>query len=256
MRIGKSLAMFTVVLIGSGAMQPALAQGYYNPPYGGPDQNNRRDQFDRRDQNDRRDRNPAEDAYRQGYRAGYTDGRSSRRYDDTDYTYGAGYNTGPTSNDNEQRWRQRYSRTYTYNDDNFYQQCRQSPDPAGVLAGALLGGILGNAVGRGGGGATVAGVIAGGALGAALTKNLNCEDRSYAYKTYYDGFNAGRANTGYQWSNPRNGHYGDFRVGDYYSDPSGFRCANYTQRIYIGNQPQAAAGRACQQPDGTWVIVN
>ena len=130
--------------------------------------------------------------------------------------------------------------------------------PAGVIAGALIGGLLGNAAGRGGGrgGATVAGVVVGGALGAALTRNLDCEDRSYAYKTYYDGFNAGRPNAAYQWRNPKNGHSGDFRVGDYYSDPDGFRCANYTQQIFIDGRPQAASGRACQQPDGTWAIVS
>jgi hypothetical protein len=52
-------------------------------------------------------------------------------------------------------------------------------------------------------------VIVGGALGAAMTRNLNCEDRSYAYKTYYDGFNSGRPNSTYQWRNPNNGHYGN-----------------------------------------------
>ena len=105
-------------------------------------------------------------------------------------------------------------------------------------------------------GATIAGVVVGGAFGAALTRNLDCEDRSYAYKTYYDGFNAGRPNSSYQWRNPKNGHYGDFRIADYYNDPDGFRCANYTQQIFINGRPQAASGRACQQPDGTWTIVN
>jgi surface antigen len=99
-------------------------------------------------------------------------------------------------------------------------------------------------------------VIVGGTLGATLTRNLDCEDRSYAYKTYSDGFNTGRANAAYQWRNPSNGHYGDFRVGDYFNDQDGFRCANYTQRIYVNNRPQATTGRACQQPNGTWVIVN
>jgi surface antigen len=117
---------------------------------------------------------------------------------------------------------------------------------------------LGNAVGRGRGrtGATVAGVVVGGALGAALTRKLDCEDRSYAYKTYYDGFNAGRPNSEYRWRNPNNGHYGTFRVVDYVDDPHGFRCANYTQQIFIDGRPEAARGRACQQPDGTWTIVN
>jgi surface antigen len=204
--------------------------------------------------------------YEQGYRSGYDDGRANRRFDSTDYSYGYGYDNGPPppppdaygNYDRDERWRQRYARTYTYNDDNFYQECRQTVDPAGVIAGALIGGLLGNAVSRGGAraGGTIAGVVLGGVAGAALTRNLSCEDRSYAYKTYYDGFNAGRENRDYQWRNPRNGHYGTFRVRDYYNDPDGFRCANYTQQIFVDGRPQAATGRACQQPDGTWAIVS
>ena len=173
-------------------------------------------------------------------------------------SYQGGYQGGFGNNDPEQLWRQRYNRTYSYNDDSFYQDCRQSVDPAGVLAGALIGGLLGNVAGRGDGrtGATVAGVVIGGALGAALTSNLDCEDRSYAYRTYYDGFNAGRPNARYEWRNPRNDHRGEFRVGNYYNDPAGFRCANYSQTIYIQGRAQEARGVACRQPDGTWAIVN
>ena len=158
----------------------------------------------------------------------------------------------------DDRWRHRYARTYTYNDDSFYRECRQSVDPAGVIGGALIGGLVGNALGRDGGraGATIAGVIVGGTVGAALTSRLDCQDRSYAYKTYYDGFNSGRPNSVHEWRNPSNGHYGSFRVRDYYNDPDGFRCANYTQQIFINGRPEAASGRACQQPDGTWTIVN
>ena len=158
----------------------------------------------------------------------------------------------------EQRWHQRYSRTYTYNDDVYYQECRRGPDPAGVIAGALIGGLLGNIAGRGGDRAvpTVAGVIVGGAVGAALTSNLNCEDRSYAYKTYYEGFNSGRPGSRYEWHNPRTNDRGEFRVGNYYNDRDGFRCANYTQTIYVQGRRQKARGQACRQPDGSWVIVN
>ena len=161
-------------------------------------------------------------------------------------------------NDRDQIWRQRYSNTYTYSDDAYYRECRNAPDPAGVIAGALIGGLLGNAAGsgRGRGGATIAGVIVGGAVGAALTSNLDCEDRSYAYKTYYDGFNAGRSNAVYRWENPRDNHRGEFRVGTYYNDPAGFRCANYSQTIYVQGRPQEARGRACRQPDGTWAIIS
>ena len=237
MRAAKPLTIVIAALMAATAVQPALAQGHAfgrsgNAAYG----------------------NGYEDGYRDAYRAGYEDGRANRRFDDH-----YGHPPPPAARDaREDRWRQRYARTYTYNDDSFYQECRQSVDPAGVITGALIGGLLGNSVGHGGGraGATVAGVVVGGTLGAALTRNLECEDRSYAYKTYYDGFNSGRPNSVYQWRNPKNGHYGDFRVADYYNDPDGFRCANYTQQIFINGRPQPAGGRACQQPDGTWTIVS
>ena len=165
----------------------------------------------------------------------------------------------PAYDDQRQSWRQRYQREYSYQDDNYYRQCRTQVDPAGVIAGALIGGLLGNAMaGRRGGRAapTIAGVVIGGALGAALTKNLNCEDQSYAYNTYYNGFNSGRTNVPYQWRNPSSGNYGEVRVDNYYSDPGGFRCAQFNQQIFIHGRPQTGTGRACQQPDGTWAIVN
>ncbi|MGZ3277261.1 MAG: hypothetical protein ACXWKT_04040 [Caulobacteraceae bacterium] len=74
---------------------------------------------------------------------------------------------GGRGDDRSARWQQRYSRTYSYNDDIYYRECRNSPDPAGVIAGALIGGLLGNAIGQGGGrtGGTIAGVIVGGRSG-------------------------------------------------------------------------------------------
>jgi surface antigen len=191
--------------------------------------------------------------YDDGYREGFQDGRRAAR---------AEYAPPPPPPpprvvvDRDARWRERYARTYTYTDDNFYRECRQTVDPAGVVAGALIGGLLGNVASKGKGGATVAGVIIGGATGAVLTRNMDCEDRSYAYKTYHEGFNAGRANARYEWRNPKNGHRGEFLVRDYYEDQDGFRCANYTQQIFVDGRPQAASGRACQQPDGTWAVVS
>lgn len=171
--------------------------------------------------------------------------------------YGDGYSEWGRG-DPADRWRQGYSQTYSYNDDIYYKECRDSPDPAGVIAGALIGGLLGNVVGQGGGrtGATIAGVVVGGVIGAALTRDLDCEDRSYAYRTYYDGLNSGRSGSRHEWRNPRNDHRGEFRVSSYYNDRYGFRCANFTQVIYVQGRPQEARGRACRQPDGVWAIVN
>src|ERR1051326_6177705 len=49
--------------------------------------------------------------------------------------------------DRDQKWRQRYAGTSSYNDDSYYRDCRSAPDPAGVIAGGLIGGLLGNALG-------------------------------------------------------------------------------------------------------------
>ncbi len=235
-------AMVAVAAMSGLAGQPAIAQ-YGDQP------NQYQDRNPARGDQGRGPSNQYDDGYRAGYSAGYDAARNTQRYDDRPVSI-SGNRGDPNS-----RWRQRYSQTYTYNDDNYYRTCRNSPDPAGVIAGALIGGLLGNVASRGNGGATVAGVVVGGALGAAMTRNLDCEDQSYAYKTYYDGFNSGRANSTYQWRNPSNGHYGNFRVVSYANDPDGFRCANFSQQIYISGRPQASTGRACQQPDGTWAIV-
>ena len=155
----------------------------------------------------------------------------------------------------EDEWRRGYGQVYTYNDDVYYQRCRNTVDPAGVIAGALIGGLLGGIVSDGGAGATFAGIIVGGAAGAALTNQLSCEDQSYAYRAYYDGLNAGHPNRTYRWQNPRSGRYGTFQVGDYYQDQYGFNCATYSQAIYVNGRMEEATGRACQQADGTWIIV-
>jgi surface antigen/Ni/Co efflux regulator RcnB len=158
----------------------------------------------------------------------------------------------------EQQWRARYARHYQLNDDAFYRECRNRPDPAGALVGAVIGGLLGNAAGnrRNQTETTIMGVVAGGAIGAALTNKLDCNDRSYAYKTYTTGFNAGRANAFYDWQNPQTGTRGRLHVLDYYEDEDNFHCSVYSQTIWINGRPEEARGRACQQPDGAWAIID
>jgi surface antigen len=157
--------------------------------------------------------------------------------------------------DRENYWRRRYTRFYTYNDDLYYRECRNQPDPAGILIGGLIGGLIGRSVGDDRAGSTFAGIIIGGALGAALTNDLDCEDRSYAYDSYYHAFNDEHEGVAYRWRNPHNNHRGEFRVRSYYYDDDGFECANYTHIVYLDRQRQAS-GRACRQPDGAWLFLN
>lgn len=156
------------------------------------------------------------------------------------------------------RWRERYSRTYDYSDDGFYQECRNGPDPAAVIAGGLIGGLIGNAAGRDGNrtGGTIAGIVVGAALGAIMTNNIECDDRSYAYRSYYDGLNSNRPNSDYDWRNQRSGNSGRFHVDQYYTDPDGFRCASYRETMRIDRRQRESSGHACQQPDGVWVLLD
>lgn len=160
--------------------------------------------------------------------------------------------------DRDQRWRQGYSRPYTYNDDLYYRECRNESDPGGALIGALIGGLIGNSVGDDGNraGATIAGVIIGGVIGNAMSKDLDCDDRSYAYRSYYNGFNSGRPGARYGWTNPRTSRRGDVVVDNYYTDRYGFRCANFTQTVYFQGRPRVTRGRACRQPDGAWAVLD
>ncbi len=182
-----------------------------------------------------------DDGWSRGDRRARVDGRDHRGPDRRD--------------DREEVWRQHYARAYVYQDDPAYTECKKSSDPMGVIAGAVLGGILGNAVSHGDGGATVAGVVAGGAVGFGLTNKMKCEDRSYAYKTYNEGFNAGRRDAYYDWKNPRGGH-GRFHVVDYYEDEDGFRCAVFEHTVWIDGRKERVHGRACQQPNGVWAIID
>jgi len=157
--------------------------------------------------------------------------------------------------DRDDYWRQSYSRSYSYNDDLYYRECRNRPDPAGILIGGIIGGLIGHAVDDRNGGATFAGILIGGAAGAALTSNMDCSDRNYAYRAYYDGLNSGRAGIVRRWRNPSNNHRGDFLVRSYYFDSHGFQCANYRHTAYLDRRRQAD-GRACRQPNGAWAFLN
>jgi surface antigen len=152
-------------------------------------------------------------------------------------------------------WRRSYVNMYGYQDDIYYRECRDRPDPAGVLIGGLIGGLLGQALsGDDRDGAVFAGIIIGATVGAALTRNMDCEDRSYAYYAYYHGLNSWRPGI-YRWRNPRNNHRGDFYVRSYYYDAYGFHCARYTHTAWLPGR-RVASGRACRQPNGAWVFLN
>jgi surface antigen len=224
------LAILTAAAMAGSAIQPAMAQNY------GRD-------------------------YGNGYQNGYNDPYANNPYDNGRYN---------SDRDRYEQQRDQYERDrYNYDRNNanraarfdrteYMRECERQKSgntAGGAIVGALAGGLLGNAISRGPqrGAGTAVGAILGGVVGGSIGNNsLNCEDRSYEIDTYYSGFEAGRPHARYDWRSPRSDAYGYLEVQDYYQDRAGYRCANYTQQIYVHGRPELARGVACRQPDGTW----
>jgi hypothetical protein len=75
-------------------------------------------------------------------------------------------------------------------------------------------------------------------------------DRSYAYKDLHH-----RLTPVDLTAESTVGHPGRLRL-DYYEDEDNFRCSVYSQTIWVNGRPEEARGRACQQPDGAWAIID
>jgi surface antigen len=219
----KTLAILTAAAMAGSAIQPVMAQNYGNGP------NN-----------------------------GYND-----RYDNNDNSYNNDRDRYEQQRQQYERDRNNYDRTYgnraaRFDRTEYLRECERQKSgntAGGAIVGALAGGLLGNSISRGPqrGAGTAVGAILGGVIGGSIGNNsLNCEDRSYEIDTYYSGFEAGRPHARYDWRSPRSNAYGYLEVGDYYRDRAGYRCANYTQQIYVRGRPEIAHGVACRQPDGTW----
>ncbi|MSO70421.1 MAG: glycine zipper 2TM domain-containing protein [Alphaproteobacteria bacterium] len=128
----------------------------------------------------------------------------------------------------------------------------------GTLAGAAAGGLLGAQVGRGGGqlAAVAAGTLLGAFIGHEVGRSLDRADQLAAERATVDAHRAPVGQT-IRWDNPENGHYGtvtptregrDTRSNQY--------CREYQTTVVVGGREERAFGTACQQPDGSWKILN
>lgn len=126
----------------------------------------------------------------------------------------------------------------------------------GTLGGAAAGGLVGSQIGRGSGNAaaTLTGVLLGGFIGNRLGNVVDESDRAAAAKAEQRAYTApvGQQIT---WNNPQNGNTGTIvPVRDGY-DQGGAYCREFQQTITVGGKKEQGYGKACQQPDGSWKIV-
>ena len=126
----------------------------------------------------------------------------------------------------------------------------------GTGAGAVIGGILGSKVGGGSGQlwATGAGALLGALMGSEIGRSLDKADLAYANKANVQAHSAPIGEP-ISWNNPESGNHGTVTpTRDGYSS-SGSYCREYQQTIFVGGVQEQAYGTACQQPDGSWKIV-
>ena len=124
----------------------------------------------------------------------------------------------------------------------------------GTLGGAAAGGLIGNKIAGGGAGGTLLGVLIGGFAGNQLGGFVDDEDRKRASNAEQRAYSAplGQQVT---WNNPQNGNSGTIVPTRDGYDTNGAYCREFQQTITVGGKQQQGYGKACQQPDGSWKIV-
>ena len=130
-------------------------------------------------------------------------------------------------------------------------------ETAGTLLGGAGGALLGAQVGSGSGQvlAAIGGGLAGAFLGNQIGQSLDKADQAYAEQATQQAHNAPIGDT-IAWNNPDSGNSGTYTpVRDGY-DGGGAYCREYQTTVTVGGKVEEAYGTACQQPDGSWKVVN
>jgi surface antigen len=125
-------------------------------------------------------------------------------------------------------------------------ECSGHDHTAGTVLGAIAGGVLGGAVSHGNGGAVVGGAILGGLAGNALSRDMDCEDRPYAARSYHESFH-GRIGVRHEW------HRGPDR--GYVVSNREYRrrdriCRDFTQVVWRHGREHVRHGTACRPRHG------
>jgi len=122
----------------------------------------------------------------------------------------------------------------------------------GAGAGAVVGGQLGGGEGRLVG--VAVGTLLGALLGGEIGRTMDREDQMAAQRAYEQAQTA-PINRTIEWQNPDNGHYGTVTPVREGTSSAGEYCREFQQTVTIGGNQEQAYGVACQQPDGSWKIV-
>lgn len=127
----------------------------------------------------------------------------------------------------------------------------------GTIGGAVLGGLAGSQIGGGSGRlwTSGAGALLGAYLGGEVGRSLDSADRMAMGQATQRAQSAplGQEIT---WNNPDSGNSGTITPVRDGTASSGEYCREYQTEITVGGQNETGYGTACQQPDGSWKVIN
>lgn len=126
--------------------------------------------------------------------------------------------------------------------------CSGRDHTGGTILGAIAGGVLGGAVSHGNGGAVIGGALLGGLAGNAVSRDMDCEDRPYAARSYDESFH-GPVGRRYEW---RRGPNRGYIVTNREYRRHGRLCRDFTQVVYRHGREFDRDGTACLRRNGEW----
>lgn len=132
-----------------------------------------------------------------------------------------------------------------------------SRETVGSVVGAVAGAVIGSRVGSGGGnvvGASV-GTFVGSTIGREIGRGMDQADMDRLYRAQEQAYTAPIGET-ISWDNPDTQNYGTITPTRQGTSANGRYCREFQQTITIGGTQEQAYGTACQQPDGSWQIIN
>lgn len=129
-------------------------------------------------------------------------------------------------------------------------------ETTGTVIGAGTGAVLGSSLGRGDTRvmAVAVGTLLGALLGGEVGRTMDRADQAAAQQAYEKAQTA-PINRSIAWQNPDNGHKGTVTPIREGTSQIGEYCREFQQSVTIGGRQENAYGVACQQPDGSWKIV-
>ena len=129
--------------------------------------------------------------------------------------------------------------------------CSGKDHTTGTIAGGVLGGLFGGVVGNGKVVGIAGGALLGGLAGNAIARDMDCQDRPHAARTYEKSFR-GPVGRRYEWSRgPNRGYVVTDR--EYYRGQR--LCRDFTQVVYRRGREFDRPGTACRTRDGGWEFL-